>query len=106
AYLVLFALDRLWDTPQAVRYGIFAAAFLICATVPYVLYRWVWRQRRPDQLARLLSRTHASIGDQLLGVIELVESESEQARSLTLCEAAIQQVAERAQDRDFADAVP
>ncbi len=106
AYLVLFLLDRLWDTPQSVRYGVTAAAFLICATVPLMVYRWVWLRRRPDQLARLLTRTHASIGDQLLGVIELVESDSEQARSLTLCEAAIEQVAERAQDRDFADAVP
>jgi hypothetical protein len=106
AYLVLFVLDRLWDTPGAVRIAIFGAALVVCAVVPYALFRWVWSQRRPDQLARLLTKTHASIGDQLLGVIELVESESEQARSLTLCEAAIQQVAERAKDRDFADSVP
>src|SRR5437868_6826883 len=94
AYLVTFVLDRLWDTPAAVRFGIFAAAAAACALVPAALYRWLWRQRRPEQLARLLGRTYPSTGDQLLGIIELVGNESEQARSPALCEAAIPQVAE------------
>src|SRR5947209_17257779 len=106
AYLATFLLDRLFDTPAEVRLGIFAAALVGCALVPLALHRWIWRQRRLEQLARLLGRTHPSIGDQLLGIIELVHSESEQARSLVLCEAAVRQVAERAQARDFADAVP
>jgi hypothetical protein len=106
AYLAMFLLDRVWDTPASVRFGIFVSALVSCALVPLVLHRWIWRQRRLEQLARLLSRTHPSIGDQLLGIIELVGSESEQARSIALCEAAIQQVAERATARDFADAVP
>jgi len=106
AYLATFLLDRLWDTPAAVRFGIFLVAVAGCALVPLALHRWLWRRRRLDQLARLLSRTYPSIGDQLLGIIELVRSESEQARSLALCEAAIQQVAEQAQAREFADAVP
>jgi len=106
AYLVMFIFDRVWDTPVGVRSGIFVSALLGCAIVPLALHRWIWRQRRLEQLARLLSRTHPSIGDQLLGIIELVDSESEQARSIALCEAAIEQVAEKAQARDFADAVP
>jgi hypothetical protein len=106
AFLAIFVLDRMWDTPAGVRIGIFAAALLACAVVPLALHRWVWRQRRLEQLARLLTRKHPSIGDQLLGIIELVRSESEQARSITLCEAAVKQVAEQAQLRDFADAVP
>jgi hypothetical protein len=106
AYLLTFLLDRVWDTPPVVRFAIFVSALAACAIVPLALHRWIWRQRRLEQLARLLSRTHPSIGDQLLGVIELVGSESEQARSLALCEAAIEQVAERAESRDFADAVP
>ncbi len=75
-FLATFALDRVWDTPAGVRIGIFVAALLGCALVPLALHRWVWRQRRLEQLARLLSRTHPSIGDQLLGIIELVRSES------------------------------
>jgi hypothetical protein len=106
AYLVTFLLDRVWDTPAGVRTGIFVAALVACAILPVVLHRWIWRQRRLEQLARLLSRTYPSIGDQLLGIIELVHSESEQARSITLCEAAVQQVAEQARSRDFTDAVP
>src|SRR5262249_20092711 len=66
----------------------------------------IWRNRRLEQLARLLSRKHPHVGDQLLGIIELVRSESEQARSRALCQAAIIQVAEDAGKRDFADSVP
>src|SRR5262245_25290733 len=106
AYLVTFILDRVWDTPPLVRLAIFGLALLACAIVPVALHRWIWRQRRLEQLARLLSRTYPSIGDQLLGIIELVHNESEQARSLVLCEAAVTQVAEKAEEKDFATAVP
>src|SRR5581483_3602663 len=69
AYLATFLLDRVWDTPAGVRLGIFAAAAVACALVPLARHRGVWRQRRPDQLARLRGRTHANFGDELLGVI-------------------------------------
>jgi hypothetical protein len=106
AYVAVFALDRLGDTPFAVRAMIFLLAMLACALVPMTLHRWVWRHRRLEQLARLLSQRFPSIGDQLLGVIELVRSESEQARSRDLCEAAIRQVAEAAGRRDMSEAIP
>lgn len=106
AFLVTFLLDRVWDTPASVRLGLFVVAVLACAIVPLALHRWVWRQRKIEQLARLLTRTYPGIGDQLLGIIELVRDESEQARSISLCEAAIQQVAEQASPRDFNTAVP
>jgi hypothetical protein len=106
AYLATFTLDRFWDTPAGVRFAIFWAAVAGCAVVPLALHRWIWRQRRMEQLARLLGRTYPSFGDQLLGIIELVRNESEQARSLALCEAAIGQVAERAESQDFISAVP
>ncbi len=106
AYLTTFLLDRLYDTPAQLRTAIFGASVLVCGLVPLALHRWVWRRRQLEQLARLLSRTYPSIGDQLLGIIELAASESEQARSRILCEAAIQQVAEQAEARDFDRAVP
>src|SRR5207244_6642438 len=105
AYLVTFLLDRVWATPADVRLGIFLAAMVGCALVPLAFSGWVWRQRRLEQLARLLSRAHPSIGDQLLGIIELVHNEEEQARSLALCEAAVEHVAEQARSRDFDNAV-
>ena len=106
SYLLLFALDRVTDTPGWARMTIFVVAAGRCAAVPIALHRWVWRHRRLEQLARLLSRRYPSIGDQMLGIIELVRNEFEQSRSRSLCEAAIRQVAEAAGKRDFRDAVP
>jgi hypothetical protein len=106
AYLLLFGLDRVWDTPGWLRLGLFAGAAIGCANLPVALHRWVWRNRRLEQLARLLSRKHPRVGDQLLGIIELVRNDFEQARSRSLCEAAIREVAQDARKRDFRDAVP
>jgi hypothetical protein len=106
AYLLMFLLDRAWDTPVWLRAGLLGAAVIGCATVPVALHRWVWRNRRLEQLALLLSRKHPQVGDQLLGIIELVRNDFEQARSPALCEAAVREVAKDAQCRDFADAVP
>lgn len=106
SYLVVFGLDRITDTPAWLRSAICMAAVAGCAFVPVYLHRWIWCHRRLEQLARLLSRRYPSIGDQMLGIIELVRNELEQQRSRALCEAAIQQVADVASKRDFSDAVP
>jgi hypothetical protein len=106
AFLLMFAVDRIWETPNWVRVVLFVVAAVGCANLPRALYRWVWLNRQLEQLARLLTLKHPAIGDQLLGIIELVHSDSEQARSLTLCQAAVKQVAEDAHNRDFSDAVP
>ncbi len=105
-YLTLFAVDRLLETPQWIRIGIFAFAFAACTVVPVAFHHWIWGHRSFDQLARLLSRRFPSLGDQLLGVIEIVRSGSEQLRSRSLCEAAIGQVAEQADRHDFGEALP
>ena len=105
-FLAMFAVDRVLETPDWVRMALFLGVVTACAIIPLSLHRWVWGQRRLDQLARLLTRRHPHIGDQLLGIIELVRSDSEQARSRVLCQAAIEQVAEAAHKRDFRDAVP
>lgn len=106
AFLLTYAVDRLWETPAIVRFLTFALAMAGCAMIPWALHRWVWRQRTPEHLARLLTKKHASIGDQLLGILELAHDKDEQARSRTLVAAAIQHVAEQAHRRDFSDAVP
>ncbi len=106
AFLTLFVLDRLIDTPGAVRWAIFLAACVAGAVLPLQLHRWVWRYRRSDQLARLLARRMPRLGDQLLGIIELVRSPSEQLRSPALCEAAVAQVARETQGRDLHAATP
>ncbi len=106
AFLGVFALDRLGDTPAWVRACVAIAALAACAVVPYALHRWVWRRRRLEQLARLLSHSLPRVGDQLLGVIELAHNDQEQARSRELCQAAIEQVAEDAKKRDLRAAAP
>ena len=106
SYLVVFGLDRVMDTPAWARTAIFLIAVAACAYVPVYLHRWIWCNRHLEQLARLLSRRYPSIGDQMLGVIELVRNDLEQQRSRALCEAAINQVADVASKRDFTDAVP
>ncbi len=106
AFLTVYAFDRFVDTPQALRVGIFIATLACWLAVPWALHRWVWRHRRLDQLARLLRVREPNIGDQLLSVIELAENDQEQARSRTLCAAAIAQVAEAAKKRDLNVAAP
>lgn len=106
AYLAVFALDRFGDTPAVVRLGGFLAALVGCAMVPWFCHRWIYSRRTPKQLARLLRHKMPQVGDHLLGVIELAEDQSEQARSKTLVAAAINQVAEDAKHRDFATATP
>ncbi|MBW8883848.1 MAG: hypothetical protein JF612_03525, partial [Planctomycetia bacterium] len=105
-YLAVYVLDRTVDTPAGLRLAIFLLAMLGCAILPLYFHRWIWRQRTLDQLARLVSRRYPSIGDQMLGIIELVRSDFEQHRSLALCQAAIGHVATEAAKRDFRDAVP
>jgi hypothetical protein len=106
AFLTVYACDRLLDTPREARMSIFFASLALWLVVPWAIHRWVWKNRRLDQLARLLRVREPDVGDQLLSVIELAENESEQARSRTLCAAAISQVAESARTRDFNAAAP
>ncbi|WP_437186639.1 hypothetical protein SH668x_003799 [Planctomicrobium sp. SH668] len=105
-YLVTFCLDRFIDTPRTVRWGIWGIAALSMLLIPLAWQRWVYRQRKLEQIARLLSRKHPSIGDQLLGIIELAHNADEQERSPALVKAAIKQVSEEAATRDFTDSVP
>lgn len=106
AWLVLFLLDRVSDTPAAVRWTLFAAAVASCAAIPVAFHRWIWSHRGLDSLARLIARRFPSLGDQLLGIVEIVRNQSEQERSRALCEAAIRQVAESAGRYDLREAVP
>ncbi|MEM0925823.1 MAG: hypothetical protein AAGJ83_07285, partial [Planctomycetota bacterium] len=105
-FLAVFGMDRLTDTPFAVRSLLAIIGIGSVAMIPYVIARWVLRYQSPESVSRLLAKRMPSIGDQLLGVIELAASRTEQARSLALCEAAITQVAGDAEKCDFRDATP
>jgi hypothetical protein len=107
SYLIVFALDRIWDTPAFLRVLILISGALgLDVWLPLKWHRWVWRTRRLEQVARLLRDKFPRLGDQLLGVVELAQNELEQERSATLCRAAMKQVDAEISKRDFNNAVP
>ena len=72
SYALLYLSDRLWETPPAVGWLLFFIAVSgLAVFIPWWSFRWVWQRRTEAQLARLISRTDAALGDRLLGVIEL-----------------------------------
>ena len=105
-FLLTYSLDRFFDTSSLMRGLILCGSAVTCGLIPLAINRWIIKRRRLDQLARLLSETHPSAGDQLLGVIELSEDTSEQSRSPELVEAAIRQVAASVQEQDLSEAIP
>ena len=108
SYLLVFVLDRFCETPHWARWCILlAGATTLGLGVPLKWHRWVWRQRRLEDVARLLRITFPRLGDQLLGIVELVRMDHGAAgRSERLVQAAIAQTAEAVKDRDFSRAVP
>lgn len=108
SFLLVYGLDRVWQTPGVVRLGILlAGTSLFAVFAPFWLHRWVWRHRRETQLARLIARRYPGLGDRLLGVIEL-QGQNEAADSLSprLRAAAMEAVAVETARRKLDDALP
>jgi hypothetical protein len=108
SFLLVFVLDRFFETPREVRWAILLGGGLLLGVgLPLKWHRWVWRQRRLEDAARLLRRTFPRLGDQLLGIVELARMEHAAAgRSERLVQAAMAQAADAVKDRDFRQAVP
>jgi hypothetical protein len=108
SFLLVFGLDRVWQTPAWLRLGILVSGVsLFAGFAPYWLHRWVWRQRRETQLARLIAKRYPGLGDRLLGVIEL-QDQTGNADTLSprLREAAMEAVAIETGKRQLTDALP
>jgi hypothetical protein len=108
SFLLVYGLDRVWQTPGWVRLMILAGGVSLFAVfAPYWLHRWVWKQRRENQLARLISKRYPGLGDRLLGVIELQNQEdSPDSLSPRLREAAMEAVAAETGRRKLDEAMP
>lgn len=108
SFLTLFISDRFWTTPPAVSLGILIAGTLLAGLfAPYWIHRWVWKKRRANQIARLLSEQYPQLGDRILGIVELGTPEKSHALySEALKKAAVIQVADDASQVDFSLAVP
>jgi hypothetical protein len=108
SFLLVFVLDRFWQTPGWARLVILLAGVsLFTVFAPFWLHRWVWGQRREAQLARLIARRYPGLGDRLLGVIELQDQQGNaDTLSPRLREAAMEAVAAETGRRKLADALP
>ena len=108
SFLAVFVLDRFGETPGWLRLTILVAgAATLGLGLPLKWHRWVWRQRRLEDAARLLRRTFPRLGDQLLGTVELARQDHAAAgRSERLVQAAMAQAAEAVRGKDFTGAVP
>lgn len=108
SYLLVFVLDRFMETPSWLRLTLLlGGAATLGVGLPWKWHRWVWRQRRLEDAARLLRRTFPRLGDQLLGIVELARVEQGEAgRSERLVQAAMAQAADAVKDKDFTHAVP
>ena len=106
SYTLQFASDRLWDTPQWLRFF-----FAICGWAGFAVFawrygcRWIWGQRSIRALAVLVQKRYRRLGDRLLGIVELADPHAAQSNfSPELCRAAINQVAGEASSFDFQQA--
>jgi len=108
SFLLVFGLDRIWQTPGLVRLAILiAGTSMFAGFAPYWMHRWIWRHRRENQLARLISRRYPGLGDRLLGVIELQHQQaSADSLSPRLREAAMEAVAAETGRRSLNQALP
>lgn len=106
ASLAVFLADRVVDSPTSFRVGVLSAAVLAAGGIPWSIYHWYYRRRHLLETAELVRRRMPRLGDSLVGVLELAADSAEQARSGTLCRAAIQQVARHAHECDLDEAVP
>ena len=108
SFLLIFALDRFWQTPGWARLAILLGGVsLFAGFAPYWLHRWVWGHRREGQLARLISKRFPGLGDRLLGVIELQgQLENDDSLSPRLRAAAMEVVAAETGKRNLETALP
>lgn len=104
--LVVFALDRVFDTPVWFRTILLLGLVAGFGALAVFFYGWQRRMDGLERLAILLGRKLPTVGDSMLGVIELAKNHEEQSRSPALCQAAMKQVAEDAKKRDFLVALP
>ncbi len=107
SYLIVFGLDRLFDTPTLLRVLILVIGMVgMVIFLPLKYYNWVWRNRTLDGIARLLQHKFPRFGDHVLGIVELASERSDQSSSPALVAAAMRQVDEEVAKHNLAEAVP
>ena len=107
SYIIVFCLDRVFDTPTLLRVLILGAGMVgMVFLLPMKYYNWVWKHRQLEGVARLLQQKFSRFGDHVLGIVELARNREDQLSSPTLVEAAMRQVDAEVARHNLADAVP
>lgn len=107
SYIIVFCLDRVFDTPTLLRALILAVGMVgMVFLLPMKYYNWVWKHRQLEGVARLLQQKFPRFGDHVLGIVELARNREDQSSSPTLVEAAMRQVDAEVARHNLADAVP
>ena len=107
SYIIVFCLDRVFDTPTLLRVLILVVGMVgMVFLLPLKYYNWVWKHRQLDGVARLLQHKFPRFGDHVLGIVELARDRADRSSSPTLVEAAMRQVDAEVARHNLADAVP
>ena len=108
SYILVFCLDRVFDTPALLRALILAIGMVgMVLLLPLKYYNWVWKHRQLDGVARLLQHKFPRFGDHVLGIIELARNrETQSSDSPALIEAAMRQVDAEVARHNLSEAVP
>ena len=107
SYIIVFCLDRVFDTPMLLRVLILVVGMVgMILLLPMKYYHWVWKHRQLDGVARLLQQKFPRFGDHVLGIVELARNREDQLSSPTLVEAAMRQVDAEVARHNLAEAVP
>ena len=107
SYIIVFCLDRVFDTPMLLRVLILGVGMVgMVFLLPMKYYNWVWKHRQLEGVARLLQQKFPRFGDHVLGIVELARNREDQLSSPTLVEAAMRQVDAEVASHNLADAVP
>ena len=107
SYIIVFCLDRVFDTPVLLRVLILVVGMVgMIFLLPMKYYHWVWKHRQLDGVARLLQQKFPRFGDHVLGIVELARNREDQLSSPTLVEAAMRQVDDEVARHNLAEAVP
>jgi hypothetical protein len=107
AFLLLFVVDRLTETPKAIRLLLAGSAVGVLSWCGiYWVKHWVLKPRTIKDLAIIVQRRFSQLGDRLLSAVELAEpSTSKAAESNSLRLAAINQVSQEVVSYDLRKAI-
>lgn len=109
SFLGFYVWERMDETPEIARW-LFSgtAGFILVIRIAMWIWRWMWRPPNALEVARLIQRRIPSLGDRLLGAVELTDSVllDRGHDSETLRRAAVEQVGREAHLIDVRAAAP